>query len=70
MFALHDGTSIPQLGYGLHRVDPQEAERLVSEALEAGYRHFDTAHIYGNEEGVGKAIAKSGIPREELYITT
>lgn len=70
MFALHDGTSIPQLGYGLHRVDPQEAERLVSEALEAGYRHFDTAHIYGNEEGVGKAIAKSGIPRDELYITT
>lgn len=69
-FELHDGTSIPQLGFGLFRVQPDEAERLVSEALEAGYRHFDTAQIYGNEQGVGRAIAASGIPREELYITT
>lgn len=67
---LNDATSIPQLGYGLHRVDPARAEELTLAALEAGYRHLDTAFIYGNEEGVGRAIAASGIPREELYITT
>ena len=67
---LHDATSIPQLGYGLHRVDPARAEELTLAALEAGYRHLDTAFIYGNEEGVGRAIAASGIPREELYVTT
>lgn len=67
---LNDGTSIPQLGYGVFKVDPDETERLVSEALEVGYRHIDTAHIYGNEAGVGRAIAASGIARDELYITT
>ena len=67
---LNDGTSIPQLGYGVFKVDPADTERLVSEALEVGYRHIDTARIYGNEEGVGRAIAASGIPRDELYITT
>lgn len=67
---LNDGNSIPQLGYGVFLVPADEAERAVSEALEAGYRHIDTAAIYGNEEGVGAAIAKSGIPRDELYITT
>ena len=67
---LNDGTTIPQLGFGVFRVDPDEAERIVSDALEVGYRHIDTAAIYGNEIGVGRAIAKSGIPRDELYITT
>ncbi|WP_424465189.1 aldo/keto reductase [Pseudoclavibacter helvolus] len=68
--SLNDGTSIPQLGFGVFKVDPAETERIVSDALEVGYRHIDTAKIYGNEEGVGRAIAKSGIPREELYVTT
>jgi len=68
--ALNDGTTIPQLGFGVFRVDPAETERIVSDALEVGYRHIDTAAIYGNEEGVGRAIAASGIPRDELYITT
>lgn len=67
---LNDGTTIPQLGFGVFKVDPAETERIVSEALEVGYRHIDTAAIYGNEEGVGRAIAASGIPRDELYITT
>jgi 2,5-diketo-D-gluconate reductase A len=67
---LNDGYDIPQLGFGVFKVDPDEAERIVSEALEAGYRHIDTAAIYGNEVGVGRAIAASGIPREQLFVTT
>jgi len=67
---LNSGYLIPQLGFGVFKVDPDETERIVSEALEAGYRHIDTAKVYGNEEGVGRAIAKSGIPRDELFITT
>lgn len=67
---LNDGTTIPQLGFGVFKVNPAETERIVADALEAGYRHIDTAAIYGNEEGVGRAIAASGIPRDELYITT
>ncbi|MDT0182211.1 aldo/keto reductase [Microbacterium sp. ARD31] len=67
---LNDGHTIPQLGFGVFQVDPAEAERIVSVALEAGYRHIDTAAVYGNEEGVGRAIAASGIPRDELFITT
>ncbi|MFM9878257.1 MAG: aldo/keto reductase [Rhodoglobus sp.] len=67
---LNDGTSIPQLGFGVFQVDPDATERIVSDALEVGYRHIDTAAVYGNEVGVGRAIAASGIPREELYITT
>ncbi|AWB89835.1 aldo/keto reductase [Salinibacterium hongtaonis] len=67
---LNSGHRIPQLGFGVFKVDPAETERIVSEALEMGYRHIDTAAIYGNEEGVGKAIAASGIPRDELFITT
>jgi 2,5-diketo-D-gluconate reductase A len=68
--ALNDGTTIPQLGFGVFKVDPDETERIVTDALEVGYRHIDTAAIYGNEIGVGRAIAASGIPRDELYITT
>jgi 2,5-diketo-D-gluconate reductase A len=67
---LNDGSSIPQLGFGVFLVDPTEAQRIVEDALEVGYRHIDTAAIYKNEEGVGRAIAASGIPREELFITT
>lgn len=67
---LNDGTTIPQLGFGVFKVDPGETERIVAEALEVGYRHIDTAAIYRNEKGVGKAIAASGIPRDDLYITT
>ncbi|MFA4841264.1 MAG: aldo/keto reductase [Agrococcus sp.] len=67
---LNDGRSIPQLGFGVFKVDPAETERIVLDAFEAGYRHIDTAAIYRNEEGVGRAIASSGIPRDELFITT
>lgn len=68
--ALNDGATIPQLGFGVFRVDPDETERIVSDALEVGYRHIDTAAVYGNEAGVGRAIEASGIPRDELFITT
>lgn len=67
---LNSGFTIPQLGFGVFLVPADEAEKAVSEALEVGYRHIDTAAIYKNEEGVGAAIAKSGIPRDELFITT
>lgn len=68
--SLNDGRTIPQLGFGVFKVDPDETERVVSDALEVGYRHLDTAAVYGNEVGVGRAIAASGIPRDELFITT
>lgn len=67
---LNDGHAIPQLGFGVFKVDPADTERIVTDALEVGYRHIDTAAAYGNEEGVGQAIAASGIPRDELFITT
>ncbi|PBC60178.1 oxidoreductase [Streptomyces sp. Tue6028] len=61
---------MPQLGFGVWQVPDDEAERAVATALEAGYRSVDTAAIYGNEEGTGKAIAASGIPRKDLFVTT
>jgi len=67
---LNDGHTIPQLGFGVFRVDPKETLRIVGDALEVGYRHIDTAAIYGNEEGVGDALANSGIDRPELFVTT
>ncbi|MFE2169926.1 aldo/keto reductase [Streptomyces sp. NPDC059447] len=67
---LNNGTLMPQLGYGVWQVADGEAERAVGTALEAGYRSIDTASIYGNEAGTGKGIAASGIPREELFVTT
>jgi len=70
LLTLNDGHTIPQLGYGVFKVDPADTERAVSEALEIGYRHIDTAAFYDNEAGVGAAIAKSGIPRDELFVTT
>ena len=68
--ALHDGTTIPQLGFGVFQVPPKDTAATVARALEAGYRHIDTAQMYGNEAGVGEAIKASGIARDELYVTT
>ncbi|WP_104162620.1 aldo/keto reductase [Cryobacterium sp. N22] len=67
---LNDGHTIPQLGFGVFKVDPTETTRIVTDALEVGYRHIDTAAVYGNEEGVGQALASSGIDRSELFVTT
>ena len=67
---LNNGVKMPMLGYGVYQVDPAETERCVLDALEVGYRSIDTAQAYGNEEGVGSAIVKCGIPREELFLTT
>ncbi len=70
MKKLNDGTQIPQLGLGVFKMDDDEAHRATLAAFEAGYRHVDTAAIYRNEEGVGRAIAESGLPREEIFVTT
>jgi len=67
---LHDGTSIPQLGFGVFQVPPPETAATVAKALDAGYRHIDTAQMYGNEAGVGEAIRESGLDRDDLYVTT
>jgi 2,5-diketo-D-gluconate reductase A len=67
---LNNGVEMPQLGFGVWQVPDDEAERAVATALEAGYRSIDTAAIYGNEEGTGKAIAASGVPREDIFVTT
>jgi len=67
---LHDGTSIPQLGFGVFKVPPEETEKTVLTAFEVGYRHIDTAQMYENESGVGAAIKAAGIPRDELFITS
>jgi 2,5-diketo-D-gluconate reductase A len=67
---LNDGHTIPQLGFGVFKVEPDETTRIVADALSVGYRHIDTAAIYGNEEGVGKALSASNIDRSELFITT
>ncbi|HIR67229.1 MAG TPA: aldo/keto reductase [Candidatus Coproplasma avicola] len=70
-FTLNNGIKIPALGFGVFQVpDPAECERAVAEALNAGYRLIDTAAAYMNEQAVGAAIAKSGIPRDQLFITT
>lgn len=67
---LNNGVDMPLLGYGLFKVDPKESERCTSDALSVGYRMIDTAQFYANEEGVGKAIAESDIPREEIFLVT
>jgi 2,5-diketo-D-gluconate reductase A len=67
---LNNGVTIPQLGFGVFQVPQEQTQRVVEDALEVGYRHIDTAAGYGNEAGVGAAIAASGIPREDLFITT
>jgi 2,5-diketo-D-gluconate reductase A len=67
---LNDGRSIPQLGFGVFQVPPKQTQATVEQALEVGYRHIDTAQMYGNEAEVGAALAASGIARDELWITT
>ncbi|BAU87188.1 oxidoreductase [Streptomyces laurentii] len=67
---LNNGVRMPQLGFGVWQVPDDEAEKAVATALEAGYRSVDTAAIYENEAGTGKALAASGLPREELFVTT
>lgn len=67
---LNNGVKMPKLGYGVYQTPAEETERCVSEAIKVGYRSIDTAQAYGNEEGVGNAIANSSLPREEFFITT
>ena len=67
---LHDQTTIPQLGFGVFQVPPEETAEAVTQAFEVGYRHIDTAQMYGNEAGVGDALAASGLPRDEVYVTS
>lgn len=70
LIELNDGNSIPQLGLGVWQLTDEEATAAVSDALETGYRHIDTAAIYRNETGVGRAIAASALPRDEIFVTT
>ena len=67
---LNNGLKMPMLGYGVYQVTKDECERCVLDALKTGYRLIDTAQSYFNEEEVGKAIIKSGVPREEIFLTT
>ena len=67
---LNNGVEMPLMGYGVWQIAPAECEQYVSEALKTGYRSIDTAQAYYNEEGVGEAISKSGIPRKEIFLTT
>ena len=70
MIVLNNGVEIPQLGLGVFQVPPDDAQRVVETAFDAGYRHIDTAAAYNNEAGVGAAIKASGLPRDEVFITT
>ena len=67
---LNNGVEMPILGYGVYQVTPEECERCVLDAISVGYRSIDTAQAYYNEEGVGNAVRKCGVTREELFITT
>jgi len=67
---LNNGVEIPQFGFGVFQVPPDETAETVRAAFDAGYRHIDTAQMYGNEEGVGRALAESGLPRDEVFLTT
>ena len=67
---LSNGVKMPMIGYGVYQVEPQEAERCVAEALEVGYRMVDTAQAYRNEEGVGAAVKKSGLKREDVFLVS
>ena len=70
VITLNNGVQIPQLGFGVFQVPPEETAEAVQAALEVGYRHIDTAEMYGNEKGVGEGIRASGIPREEVFVTS
>ena len=67
---MNDGRDIPQLGLGVYKVPDAEAARVVEVALDAGYRHIDTASLYNNERGVGNGVRSSGVPRDEVFVTT
>jgi diketogulonate reductase-like aldo/keto reductase len=67
---LNDGVRIPQLGFGVYKVPSEQTRRVVGDALRVGYRSIDTAALYGNERGVGEAIRDSGLPRDEVFVTT
>jgi 2,5-diketo-D-gluconate reductase A len=67
---LNDGNSIPALGFGVYKISPADTEQSVTTALAAGYRHIDTAALYGNEREVGRAVAASGLPRDDVYVVT
>ena len=67
---LNNGVDIPQLGLGVFQVEPEQAKEVTLQALEIGYRHIDTAQMYGNERGVGEAVRESGLPREDVFITS
>src|SRR6476661_197284 len=67
---LNDGNTIPQLGFGVFQVPPEDTAKITGQALEVGYRHIDTAEMYRNEKGVGEAIRASGIPRDEVFVTS
>ena len=67
---LNDGNVIPQLGFGVFQIPPKDTATAVSQALEVGYRHIDTAQMYGNEAGVGEAVAASGLARDDVFITS
>ena len=68
--ALNDGTTIPQLGFGVFQIDPDKTAEAVTTALDAGYRHIDTAEMYRNEQGVGEGVRASGLGRDEVFITS
>ncbi|MGC4960518.1 aldo/keto reductase [Gordonia sp. DT218] len=67
---LNNGVQIPQLGFGVFQIPPEETEAATLAALDVGYRHIDTAEMYGNEKGVGAALAKSGLDRRDVFITS
>ncbi|MET1038466.1 MAG: aldo/keto reductase [Aeromicrobium sp.] len=68
--ALNNGVEIPQLGFGVFQIDPAETKEATLTAFEVGYRHIDTAQMYGNEKGVGEAVAASGLARDEIFVTS
>lgn len=70
LITLNDGNRIPQFGFGVFQIPPTDTAEAVRTALEAGYRHIDTAQMYGNEREVGEGIARSGLPRDEVFVTT
>jgi 2,5-diketo-D-gluconate reductase A len=67
---LNDGNTIPQLGFGVYQIEPKDTVKAVSEALEIGYRHIDTAQMYGNEKEVGEAVRASGLDRSDIFVTS
>src|SRR6195952_448456 len=70
LIALNNGVEIPQLGFGVFQVPPGETKAATLQAFEAGYRHIDTAELYGNELGVGEAVRESGLKREDVFVTS